>query len=152
MLTVPGGEIEVSSILPKASILNRFIAKFLDLLIVSAIAQIPLDVSFLAALSYILLADGFAGGRSLGKQMIGLQVFTQETGQDSTFKESIIRNVPLGFAFLLFQIPYVGWFLGMFMVGFESLLVIGNIKGCRVGDELAKTQVLDYTVCETNEK
>jgi len=152
VLTVPGDEIEIPSISPKANILNRFIAKFLDLLIVSAIAQIPLDVSFLAALSYILIADGFAGGRSPGKQMIGLQVVMPETGQGISFKESIIRNVPLGLAYLLFQIPYIGWLLGISLAGFESLLLIGNPKGCRAGDELAKTQVLDYTVCETYEK
>ncbi len=152
VLTVPGDEIEIPSVSPKANILNRFIAKFLDLLIVSAIVQIPLDVSFLAALSYILIADGFAGGRSLGKQMIGLQVMVPEIGREITFKESIIRNMPLGFAYLLFQIPYIGWFLGICLAGFESLLLIGNVKGCRAGDELAKTQVLDYTVLETYEK
>jgi len=152
VLTVQGDEIELPSVLPKANILNRFIAKFLDLLIVSAIAQIPLDVSFLAALSYILIADGFAGGRSPGKQMIGLRVVTPETAQGITFKESIIRNISLGLAYLLFQIPYVGWLLGISLVGFESLLLIGNVKGCRAGDELAKTQVLDYTISESYEK
>ncbi len=152
VLTVPGDEIEIPSVSPKANILNRFIAKFLDLLIVSAIVQIPLDVSFLAALSYILIADGFAGGRSLGKQMIGLQVMVPEMGREITFKESIIRNMPLGCAYLLFQIPYIGWLLGIALAGFESLLLIGNVKGCRAGDELAKTQVLDYTVLETYEK
>lgn len=152
VLTVQGDEIEIPSVSPKANILNRFIAKLLDLLIVSAIGQIPLDAHFLAALTYILISDGFADGRSPGKQIIGLQIVASETGAHTSFKESIIRNLPIAFAYLLVQIPYIGWFLGSGVLGFESLLLIGNPKGRRVGDELAKTQVLDYTVFETLEK
>ncbi len=152
MLALQGDEIEIPFVSPKANILNRFIAKFLDLLIVSAIGQLPLKISFIAALSYILLSDGFAGGRSVGKQVIGLQVVSSETGNGISFKESIIRNITPALAFMCTRIPYVGWLLGMSVLVFESLLLIGNPKGRRVGDELAKTQILDYTVFETFNK
>jgi len=151
VLALQSEGIEVSLSLPKANILNRFIAKFLDLLIVSAIAQIPLPSSFLAALSFLLLSDGLAGGRSPGKQIIGLQVVLQEKGQRPSFKESILRNFSIGLAYLSLQIPYIGWILAVFILVFESLLIIGNPKGFRVGDELAKTQILDYTFFETIE-
>ncbi len=152
MLALQGDESGIPLLSPKANILNRFIAKFLDLLIVSAIGQIPLKVSFLAALTYILISDGFVGGQSLGKQIIGLQVVSSETGEGISFRDSIIRNMPLGLAFLFFQIPYLGWLLALLILTFESLLLIGNPKGRRAGDELAKTQILDYTVFETFKK
>lgn len=136
-------EVLISSVYPKANSLNRFIAKFLDLLIVSAIGQIPLGISFLAALSYLLLADGFANGKSIGKQLIGLQTLIPESDRGISFKESIIRNFSLGIAFLLAQIPFIGWLLGLSLLAFESLLLLGNIKGRRIGDELAGTQVRD---------
>jgi hypothetical protein len=44
---------------------------------------------------------------------------------------------------LLFQIPYVGWVGSLAIVSFEALLVIGNDQGRRLGDEVARTQVLD---------
>jgi len=136
----------LSSIRPKANSLHRFIAKFLDLLIVSAIGQIPLQSSFLAALAYLLLSDGFSEGKSIGKQLIGLQTVASEPGQGISFRESIIRNISLGIAYLLSQIPFIGWFLGLVLIGLESLLLLGNTRGRRVGDELAGTQVVDQNL------
>lgn len=146
LIAQEGGQKEealLSSVYPKANSLNRFIAKFLDLLVVSAIGQIPLKVSFLAAFSYLLLSDGFSNGKSIGKQLIGLQTLASEPDQNISFKESIIRNISLGIAYLLAQIPFVGWLLGLGLIAFESLLILGNAKGLRLGDELAGTQVRD---------
>jgi len=137
---------------PKANILHRFIAKFLDFLMIAALYQIPLKISFLAALSYLLIADGFAEGRSVGKQLIGLQAIVPGSRKGASFRESIIRNFPLAVAYLFYHVPYVGWFFVLLIGGFEFLLMIGNPKGVRVGDELAKTQVLDYTIFESLEK
>jgi uncharacterized RDD family membrane protein YckC len=144
--------IGVPWVFPKANILHRFIAKFLDFLIVAALYEIPLQISFLAALSYLLIADGFAEGRSVGKQLIGLQAFIPATRKGASFRESIIRNFPLAVAYLFFHVPYIGWLFVLSIVGFELLLMIGNPKGVRIGDELAKTQVLDYTIFESLEK
>lgn len=146
MLVAQEGGIGITAVYPKANVLNRFIAKFLDFLIVSAIDQIPLQSSVLAALSYLLISDGFAGGKSIGKQLIGLRTMVCEMHKEVSFRESIIRNFSLGIAYLLLQIPLIGWLLGLCLVGFESLLLIGNPKGNRVGDELAGTQVIDHRV------
>ncbi len=151
MLVAQEGGIEISLSDPKANTLNRFIAKFLDFLVISAIEQIPLDISFLAALSYLLISDGFAGGKSIGKQLIGLQAKVREDGKEVSFRESIIRNFTLGIGYILIQIPWIGWFLGLFVVSVESLLLIGNPKGCRIGDELAGTQVIDHGMTESLE-
>jgi uncharacterized RDD family membrane protein YckC len=127
----------------KANVLHRFIAKFIDLLIVTAIYEIPLRVSFIAALAYLLLADGFGGGRSPGKRLIGLLVVLPRHRRVCSFRESIIRNFPLALAYLLFFVPLIGWLATALILAVEGLLVIGNSQGLRVGDEIAGTQVVD---------
>jgi hypothetical protein len=128
---------------PKAQVLNRFIAKLVDLLIVAAADKLVPPVGFLAGLAYILVADGFAGGRSVGKRLIGLQTILPRAREAAGFKESIVRNLPFGLAYLMFEIPYVGWMIAIAMVSVEALLIIGNDHGRRLGDEIARTQVLD---------
>ena len=128
---------------PKAQVLNRFIAKLVDLLIVAAADKLVPPVGFLAGLAYILVADGFAGGRSVGKRLIGLQTILPRAREAAGFKESIVRNLPFGLAYLMFEIPYVGWMVAVAMVSVEALLIIGNDHGRRLGDEIARTQVLD---------
>lgn len=131
---------------PKANVLHRFIAKFIDLLIVVAFYELPLGVGFIAGLTYLLLADGFGGGRSPGKQMIGLCVVLPENRRVCSFKESIIRNFPLAVAYLFVVVPYVGWLFTVLLFAIELLLVIGNGQGLRVGDEIASTQVFDHDI------
>jgi hypothetical protein len=128
---------------PKAHVLNRFIAKFVDFILVAAADRVVPPVGWLAGLGYILIADGFSGGRSVGKRLIGLQTAIPRTHEVAGFKESIIRNLPLALAYLLFPLPYIGWILAMVITGFEALLIIGNEQGVRLGDEIAHTQVLD---------
>lgn len=128
---------------PKAQVLNRFIAKFVDVLIVAAVGKIASPVGWLAGLAYILIADGLPGGRSIGKRVAGLQTVIPRTREVAGFRESMIRNLPLGCAYLIYPVPYVGWAVASLFVGFEALLIIGNEQGLRVGDDLAHTQVLD---------
>jgi len=128
---------------PKAQVLNRFIAKLIDLLIVAAGTKLVPPVGALAGLAYILLADGFGGGRSVGKRLIGLQTIVPITRDPAGFKESIIRNLPCGLAQLALEIPYVGWIGWGAILSLEGLLIVGNEQGRRLGDELAKTQVLE---------
>ncbi len=128
---------------PKAHVLNRFIAKFVDAIVVAAASKVAPPVGWLAGLAYVLIADGFSGGRSLGKRLIGLQTVVPPTREVAGFKESIIRNLPLALAYLLFPVPYIGWILTLAITAFEVLLIVGNDQGLRLGDEIAHTQVLD---------
>jgi len=128
---------------PKAEVLNRFIAKLIDGLLVAALAEVVAPVGFLAGLAYLLVADGFAGGRSIGKRLIGLQTILPDTRDPAGFRESIIRNLPFAAAQVAFAVPYVGWIAAAAIVAFEAVLIIGNEQGRRLGDELAGTQVLD---------
>ena len=132
-----------SGIYPKAQVLNRGIAKLIDLLIVAAAGQIIVPIGFLGGLAYILIADGFAGGRSIGKRLIGLQTVLPDRREAIGFRESIIRNLPFAVAQLAFAIPYVGWLVAAAIIGFEAILILGNEQGRRLGDEVAGTQVLD---------
>ena len=131
------------TVYPKAHVLNRFIAKLIDLFIVVAADRIAPPVGFLFGLAYILIADGFAGGRSLGKRLVGLQTMRVEARDAGGFRESIMRNLPLGGAQIAFAVPYVGWLMAFAILTFESLLIIGNEQGRRLGDEIARTHVLD---------
>ena len=132
-----------AGIYPKAQVLNRGIAKLIDLLIVAAAAQMFMPGGFLGGLAYILIADGFAGGRSIGKRLIGLQTVHPDRREAAGFRESIIRNLPLAVAQAAFAVPYVGWLVSVAIIAFEAVLIIGNEQGRRLGDEVAGTQVLD---------
>lgn len=132
-----------SGVYPKAHVLNRFIAKAIDGMLVAAASQVIAPVGWIAGLAYALIADGFPGGRSVGKRLIGLQTVVPRTKEFSGFLESVIRNFPMAFAYLLVPVPYIGWLLAGAVVAFEALLLIGNEQGVRLGDEIAGTQVLD---------
>jgi len=132
-----------AGIYPKAQVLNRGIAKLIDLFIVAAAGQVIVPVGFLAGLAYILIADGFAGGRSIGKRLIGLQTVLPDRHEAAGFRESIIRNMPFAVAQLAFAVPYVGWIVSVAIIAFEAILIFGNEQGRRLGDEVAGTQVLD---------
>ena len=132
-----------SRVYPKAHVLNRFIAKLIDLFIVVAAGEIAPPVGFLSGLAYILIADGFAGGKSIGKRLVGLQTVRMDSRDAAGFRESIVRNLPLGGAQLAFAVPYVGWLASLAILAFEGLLIIGNEQGRRLGDEVARTHVLD---------
>ncbi len=132
-----------TGIYPKAQVLNRFIAKLIDLFLAAAAAEIIAPVGFLAGLAYLLVADGFAGGRSVGKRLIGLQTILPGIRESAGFRESIIRNIPFALAQVAFAVPYIGWLVSAVILAFEAILIIGNEQGRRLGDELAGTQVLD---------
>lgn len=130
-------------IYPKGRVLHRGIAKLIDLFIVVAACQIIVPVGFLGGLAYILVADGFAGGRSIGKRVIGLQTVLPDRREAAGFRESIIRNLPFAVAQAAFAVPWVGWLVSAAIIAFEAVLILGNEQGRRLGDEVAGTQVLD---------
>jgi uncharacterized RDD family membrane protein YckC len=132
-----------AEVYPKAQMLNRGIARLIDLFIVAAAGQMLVPVGFLGGLAYILIADGFSGGRSIGKRLIGLQTVLPGQREAAGFRESIIRNLPFAVAHVAFAVPYVGWLISIAIIAFEAVLIVGNEQGRRFGDEVAGTQVLD---------
>jgi uncharacterized RDD family membrane protein YckC len=122
---------------------SRAVAGFVDLLIVIGVARLPDVLGFLSATGYILARDGLFDRRSIGKKIIGLRVTSSEdAGPAVTYRESIIRNVTLAAAYILFLIPYAGWVLGPLVLVIESLAAVGDNQGMRIGDMLARTFVV----------
>jgi uncharacterized RDD family membrane protein YckC len=129
--------------LQRADLTTRAVAGFVDLLIIMGLARLPDILGFLFASGYILIRDGLFDRRSIGKKLIGLRVTaSDEDAPEATYRESIIRNAPFAAAYLLFLIPYAGWVLGPATVGLECLATLGDERGMRIGDLLARTVVI----------
>jgi uncharacterized RDD family membrane protein YckC len=148
--TAPGAALEAAPesaniALPKASVLNRAIARAIDILFALLLAQLPGYIGFLAGLLYIAIADGLMGGRSIGKRIIGLRAVQKKDGRPADFRASILRNSTIGLLYILHYIPYAGWALALVGLGIESLLMIGSAEGMRLGDEIAQTVVIEDT-------
>ena len=127
----------------KADLTTRAVAGFIDLLIVIGLTRLPDVIGFLSASGYLLVRDGLFERRSVGKKLIGLRVVSSEDPEFAiSFRESIIRNVPLVLAYILFLIPYAGWILGPAAFGIECLTALGDAHGMRIGDMLARTCVI----------
>jgi uncharacterized RDD family membrane protein YckC len=130
-------------LMQKADLTSRAVAGFVDLLLIIGLARLPDVLGFLSALGYILIRDGLFQGRSVGKKLIGLSVAAEDTrGGAATYRESIIRNIPFAAAYILFLIPYAGWVLGPLALVIECLVAVGDDRGMRVGDMLARSRVV----------
>jgi uncharacterized RDD family membrane protein YckC len=126
----------------KVDLTTRAIAGFVDLLLIVGLSRLPDIIGVLSAAGYILIRDGLFDHRSIGKKLIGLRVMTsEETAPGMTYRESIIRNTTLVTAYFLFLIPYAGWILGPLALGTECLTALGDDRGMRIGDMLARTYI-----------
>jgi uncharacterized RDD family membrane protein YckC len=138
----------------KADHLERIVARMIDFIIVIALLEIVPRVGFFAGLAYLLIADGLFEGRSVGKMLIGIKVVFSnglDTARACGFKESIFRNLPFAVGYILFGIfngiPIIGWLLSLAVITlvpvFEFLVMTGSETGMRLGDEIAKTRVVE---------
>jgi uncharacterized RDD family membrane protein YckC len=123
-----------------ATLLNRAIAKGIDLVLALAIAETLPRVGWVAAILYVLVADGVGGGQSLGKKLLGLIVLDKD-GNPCPLKSSILRNILFGAGVFLWNIPLLGWALLAAAIIIEFLVLMGSAEGKRLGDELAGTRV-----------
>ncbi len=129
----------------RARYLARLVGKAADLILALALWQIPGAAGVLAALFYLLMCDGFPGGRSLGKWLTGQRVV--RLGPDPVdFQASLLRNLPVAAPFLLYLIPAVGPFLaytiGVAILLIETYLGFYDSDGQRAGDTFAETLVV----------
>ena len=135
----------------KTGILNRVIARSIDLIIVGALIEIVPKAGFFAGITYLLIADGLFGGMSIGKKLIGLKVVLINSGKPCGYKESILRNFIFAIGLLLFgllrEIPLLGWVFSIIVpvliLSVEGLILLGSENGMRFGDEIAKTRVIE---------
>jgi uncharacterized RDD family membrane protein YckC len=130
----------------RARYLARLVGKAADLILAMSLWHVPGAAGVLAALFYLLMCDGFAGGRSAGKRLTGLKVVRVD-GDPMDFQASLLRNLTVASPFLLYLVPIVGPFLA-FTVGtailvIETYLGFYDPDGRRAGDTLAETLVVE---------
>ena len=138
----------------QALFFKRLVARTIDFIIVVALFEIIPKIGYFAGLVYLLIADGLFQGRSVGKRLLGLRVvfyIEPEEPLECSIKESIYRNFPFAAGYImsgiLGGIPIIGWLLSFVIISgilaFECLLIVGNDRGMRLGDEIAKTRVVE---------
>ena len=136
----------------QALFIKRSIAKFIDLLITSALYVYHPLVGPLSAITYILISDGLKGGKSLGKRITGLNVVsTSREGRLCSFIDSIKRNSPFGTIvavnFVFGWMPYAGVVIVFLFAGavlaYEAMLAYNDPRGLRIGDRIADTEVIE---------
>ncbi len=84
------------------------------------------------SLFYFLLRDGFGRGQSWGKKVCGLMVVNLDNNLPCDKGKSFVRNIVLGLLNALAGLSIV-----------EFILIIVHDKGYRLGDMLARTQVIE---------
>ena len=98
-----------------------------------------------AGLVYILAADALWHGQSVGKRLAGVQVVHFIDGHVVGLAASLVRNIPMALALLLFLLPILSWLLfpvlGLPLLLLESILARRGERGRRMGDVLADTYV-----------
>jgi uncharacterized RDD family membrane protein YckC len=120
---------------PKADIRRRLFAATVDasLLVTAAFLYRLFEspVYAVAGAAYLLLRDGMQG-RSVGKFLFGLMVVSLETGRPCTYGAALRRNILL----LMPGANVVAIFL-------ETVTIVRDPLGQRLGDRVALTQVVD---------
>jgi uncharacterized RDD family membrane protein YckC len=135
--------------------LSRWVAKFLDLLVATAMSHFVPPVGFWGGLTYLFIADGLHSGHSLGKRALGLAIRGPH-GRTCGVRESIMRNVPVAVPYAVWHLlgqggwimAGVGWIVLVVACGVEGVLLAGNPQGRRLGDELAGTSVVGIAVTD----
>ncbi len=131
----------------QAGLLSRVVAKSIDVIIILAATEILPKAGFLAGVGYILIGDGIAGGGSIGKRLLRLSVLDEE-GEACRVRESILRNLTLGTGIVLWRVPLIGWLLAAAIFTLEFIVLLGSREGKRIGDEIAKTRVVESRLKE----
>lgn len=127
----------------RAGLLVRTVAKILDFIIIVAASEIVPKAGFYAGLAYLLIGDSLFGGQSLGKRLLGIRVVSSVSQKPCAIRDSIIRNSMFGVGYFFSGMLWFGWLFVILVALFEFIVLLGNKDQMRLGDELAKTLVLD---------
>ncbi len=89
---------------------------------------------------YFLFRDGFGNGQSWGKKMCGLMVVNLDDNMPCNKSKSFVRNI---FAWIISAV--LSWVPGLNLLASiaEPIVAIIHDKGQRVGDMVARTQVIE---------
>jgi uncharacterized RDD family membrane protein YckC len=128
---------------------KRIAAAMMDGIPAYVISFIPYIGGLISA-AYMALRDGLPlsseGGQSLGKRLFQLRAVRLPDNAPCDYGTSLLRNLPFLVPALLMIRPGIGWIFGsvlwLAVLVVEILLVIADENGQRIGDRLAKTQVI----------
>ncbi len=149
-MSVPPSRIQLSP--QKLRLIQRVIAKLLDLAIVVLASLVMIyPIGPLAGFAYSLLSDGLRvntmQGQSVGKWLFKFRVVRRLDGGPCGWKDSAIRNAPVGVATFFGIIPIWGWLVlllvGLPLMCVEIYLMVRSEGGRRLGDLMAETDVVD---------
>lgn len=125
----------LASSYPKADVRKRIYAAIVDGSLVATSVWALFGLGSIAfgtvGVLYLLLRDA-VGGQSLGKFCLGLTVVRIDTGRPAGLRASLERN-------LLFLLPGAN-LAALFL---EALTIVRDVQGQRLGDRLARTQVVE---------
>ena len=131
--------------------LNRLMAKGVDILVVIVLATVlPRFIGPLLGFAYSLLADGFTYGpfksQSFGKKLFDLQVRSLVRKAPGNYRDSVVRNAPVGLVTFFGIIPVWGWIImalvGIPLLVMEIYLIEKMENAHRLGDVMADTEVV----------
>lgn len=136
----------------RVSFVNRVAAKLIDIVIIILVAAIlPYPLGPLLAFLYSLFGDGLNvksfRGQSVGKRLMRLQVINVHRARPASFRDSALRNAPVGVATFFAIIPVWGWLIlgliGLPLMAMEIYLMLTVESGHRLGDVMGDTEVID---------
>lgn len=137
---------------PKCSLLLRGGARLFDLALAFGIYEVGARrIGAVGALLFLLFADGLMNGQSFGKRLFGVRAVFLPTRQGTRYRDSVLRNAPLGLIVVLGMMPPplgLEAFVAATLVigGIEAWKVARDPLGQRLGDVWAQTQVVDGKV------
>jgi uncharacterized RDD family membrane protein YckC len=129
----------------RAGLLVRTVARILDFILIAAVAEIVPKAGFFAGLAYLLIGDGLFDGQSLSKKLIGIKVVSLDAHTPCSFRDSILRNCTFGLGYLFYKVLWFGWIAIAIIALLEFLVMLGSRERMRIGDEIAKTIVIDVS-------
>ncbi len=136
----------------KVRVANRVAAKMIDLLAMALmVAILPYPFGPLIGFAYSICGDGMNfgpfAGQSLGKKAMKLQVVQIVGREPANFKDSALRNAPVGVATFFAIIPIWGWLIlaliGIPLMLMEIYLMLTVESGHRLGDVMGDTEVTE---------
>ncbi|MEO5360488.1 MAG: hypothetical protein H7843_08570 [Nitrospirota bacterium] len=138
------GKVEIT-----AGILPRVLAKAIDLVLCLLMMELLPKAGFYAAVIFLLVGDSLYKRASIGKKLMGMEVKSLRGDMVSPAHCSILRNSTIALALVLWKLPlFVGWFFFIAFAGIEFIIMIGSANRMRIGDELAKTKVVEIVFKE----
>ncbi len=137
----------------KADLFARAVALIIDGFIAGLMALVPF-VGFIASAAYMLFKEALMyritgeddwKNKSIGKKLMKLEVVYLE-GDLIDLSVSAKRNLPLAIGSIIGIIPILGWVIGpivgLIVAIVETILVLTDKLGLRIGDRWANTQVV----------